>query len=138
MRAFIRFHRGILEMPLPWQLWLVLLVSTNLVAPIFFIEHVEARVVVGALLISVALMTYLTARFGFTRILGLGHVAWIPLIAFLSTRLSDIPADGAFGLWLRAVIALDAASLVIDTIDVARFVRGEREETVSSLAVEKV
>ena len=138
MRAFIRFNWGILQMPLPWQLWLALLVSANLVAPLLFIEHVEARVVVGALLISVALMTYLTARFGFTRILGLGHVAWIPLIAFLSTRLSDIPSDDAFGLWLRAVIALDAASLVIDTIDVARFVRGEREETVSSLAVEKV
>ena len=134
MRAFIRFNRGILAMPLPWRLWLALLVATNLVAPLFFIEHVEARVVIGALLISMALMTALTARFGFSRILGLGHVAWIPLIGFLLTRVADVPLADAFGLWLRAVIVLDAISLVIDAIDVARFARGEREETVSLLA----
>ena len=133
MRAFFRFNLGLLSMPLPWQAWLAMLIGANLVAPLFFLEHVEAQVTIGALLVSMALMTALTARFGFTRILGLGHIAWIPLLAFLWTRLADVPASDAFGVWLRVVIALDTTSLAIDAVDVVRFVRGDRAETVPSL-----
>ena len=75
MRSFLRFNRGLFGMPPHWQLWLAMLVGANGVAPFFFLEHVEAQVTIGALLISMTLMTILTARFGFSRILGLGHVA---------------------------------------------------------------
>jgi hypothetical protein len=134
MHAFIRFNRGILAMPIHWRLWLALLVGTNLVVPLFFIERAEAQAAIGAFVTSMGLMTALTARFGFSRILGFGHVAWVPLLGFLLTRLSEVPMDDAFGLWLRVVIALDATSLVIDAIDVVRFVRGERGEIVQQLA----
>ncbi len=120
-------------MPLHWQLWLGLLVGANLVAPLFFLEHVEAQVTIAALLISMTLMSALTARFGFSRILGLGHVAWLPLLAWLASRAAEIPATDAFGLWLRTVIVLDAVSLIIDAVDVVRFLRGDRAETVSGL-----
>ncbi len=134
MRAFIRFTRGLLAMPIHWQLWLALLVGTNLVVPLLFIERVEAQLVIGAFLISMGLMTALTARFGFSRILGLGHIiAWVPLLAFLWSRLPDAPSSDSFGLWLRVVIALDAASLVIDAVDVVRFFAGDRSETVAGL-----
>ncbi len=120
-------------MPLPWQAWLAMLIGANLVAPLFFLEHVEAQVTIGALLVSMALMTALTARFGFSRILGLGHAAWLPLLAFLVVRVAEVPATTAFGLWLRTVIVLDAISLVIDAVDVVRFLRGDRAETVAGL-----
>ncbi len=120
-------------MPLHWQLWLGLLISANLIAPFFFLEHVEARVTIAALLLSITLMTALTARFGFSRILGLGHVAWLPLLAFLVVRVDEVPAATAFGVWLRAVIVLDAISLVLDAVDVVRFLRGDRAETVPGL-----
>ncbi len=133
MRAFFRFNQGLLSMPLPWQAWLLALVSANLIAPLFFLGRVEAQVV-AALVVSMVLMTILTGRFGFSRILGLGHIiAWVPLLAFLWSRLTDAPASDSFGLWLRAVIALDAASLVIDAVDVARFLAGDRAETVAGL-----
>ncbi len=121
-------------MPPHWQLWLGTLVGANLVAPLFFLEHVEARVTIAALLISMTLMVALTARFGFSRILGLGHVAWLPLLAFLVVRLTEVPATTGFGLWLRAVIVLDAISLVLDGVDVVRFLRGDRAETVPGLS----
>ena len=131
MRAFIRFNQGLLSMPPPWQAWLLALMSANLIAPLFFLGRVEAQVAVAALVVSMVLMTILTGRFGFSRILGLGHIiAWVPLLAFLWSRLPDAPIDNAFGLWLRAVIALDAASLVIDVVDVVRFLAGDRAETV--------
>jgi Na+/melibiose symporter-like transporter len=96
------------------------------------VAHVEARVAIAALLVSMALMTGLTARWGFSRILGLGHiVAWLPLLWFLAARLSEAPAVDAFGFWIRTVIALNAASLAIDIVDVVRFLAGDRSETVS-------
>lgn len=133
MNAFVKFNRGMLSMPLPWQGWLMLLVSVNLVAPLFFLAHLEAQMVVAALAISMMLMTALTARFGFSRILGLGHIAWIPLVFYLWAHLDQAPASNAFGVWLRAVIVLDATSLLIDAVDVGRFISGDRAETVPSL-----
>ena len=36
MRAFIKFNKGVMKMPVQWQLWLFLLVAVNLVVPIFY------------------------------------------------------------------------------------------------------
>ena len=133
MRAFIKFNKGMLKMPVHWQLWLFLLITANLLIPLFFLSRVEARVVVAVLAASMTLTTVLTGRYGFTRILGLGHVLWIPLLYFLWTRLDAIPANDAFGIWIRALIVLNALSLVIDAIDVARYVAGDRAETIKGL-----
>lgn len=130
MRALIKFNKGMMNMPIQWQLWLALLVTANLVVPIFFIGRIEAQIVVGTILLSMMLMTYLTSLSGFTRLLGLGHVFWLPLMYFLWNRLEQIPADDLFGIWARVLMALNAASLVIDGIDVIRYIAGEREETV--------
>ena len=129
MRAFIQFNKGMMNMPIQWQLWLALLVTVNLVVPIFFIGRMEAQIVVGTLFISMMLMTYLTSRTGFTRLLGLGHILWVPLLYFLWVRLGQIPADDFFGIWLRVLMALNAASLMIDVIDVIRYAAGDRGET---------
>ncbi len=133
MRSFLRFNRGLLGMPLHWQLWLGMLIGANLVAPLFFLGHLEAQVTIAALLISMTLMTALTGRYGFSRILGLGHVAWLPLLAFLAGSVAEAPATSGFGLWLRSVIVLDAISLALDAADALRFLRGDRAETVPGL-----
>ncbi len=133
MHAFIKFNKGVFKMPVLWQVWLAALVAANLVVPMFFLQRLEAQVVLGTMLASMALMTYLTGRFGFTRILGLGHILWIPMLAFLLTRLGDIHAGDAFGLWIRALIVLNSISLVIDAVDVIRYVAGDQEETVPGL-----
>ncbi len=131
MNAFIKFNRGLLAMPLPWRLWLVLLLTLNLIAPLVFIERLEAQATLAALLVSMALRTGLTGLSGFSRLVGLGHIVWVPLLFFLWTRLGEIPAADTFGVWVRAVIAINATSLVIDAVDVIRFVAGERAETVN-------
>ena len=133
MHAFKRFNQGLLALPLHLRAWVLLLISVNLVTPFFFLEHVEAQAVLAAGALGMVLMTALTARFGFSRIIGVGHIAWVPLLGFLWIRLSDVPATDAFGLWLRAVILLDAISLGFDAVDVARFLRGDRAETVPDL-----
>ncbi len=131
MHAFKRFNQGMLAMPLHLQAWVLLLISVNFLTPILFLEHVEAQAVLAAGMVSMGLMTALTGRFGFSRIIGLGHIAWLPLLGFLWSQLPDVPATNAFGIWLRAVIVLDAISLVLDGVDAVRFARGDRAETVS-------
>jgi hypothetical protein len=133
MHAFKRFNQGLLALPRHLQAWVLLLISINLVTPFFFLEHVEAQAVLAAGALGMVLMTALTGRFGFSRIIGVGHIAWLPLLGFLWIRLADVPATDTFGLWLRAVIVLDAISLGLDALDVVRFLRGDRAETVLGL-----
>jgi len=135
MSAFIKFNKGMMKMPIQWQLWLMLLVTANLVIPLFFLEHLEAQVAMGTLFISMMFMTGLTALTGFTRILGLGHIFWIPMLLWLGMRLDEIPTDDLFGIWVRALMVLNGISLIIDTIDVSRYLLGDREETVKGLEV---
>ncbi len=133
MRAFLKFNKGIMRMPLQWRLWMMLLVTANMVVPLLFLDRLEAQVVLAAMLASLALFTILTALAGFTRLLGLGHAPWVPLIWFLWTRLGDIPPDDFYGIWIRAVIALNTASLLIDVVDVLRYAAGDRNETIEGL-----
>ncbi|KKM25830.1 hypothetical protein LCGC14_1591000 [marine sediment metagenome] len=132
-RALIKFHKGMMRMPIPWRLWLMLLVAVNLVLPLLLIGHIEAQLVVAVFFVSMALMVALTMAAGFTRLMGLGHIIWIGLLGFLVLRLGQIPADDLFGVWIRVLIALNAISLVIDAIDVVRYIGGDRAETVKGL-----
>jgi hypothetical protein len=133
MNAFVKLNKGLFKMPLPWKMWLLLLVVANVFVPLFYFQQLEAQIVLGTMAANMALMTFLTSRFGFTRILGLGHIFWIPLLAFLLTRLGDISAGDSYGAWLRALIVVNSGSLLIDMVDVIRYMAGNREETVPSL-----
>ena len=83
MRAFIKFNKGLMNMPILVRLWLMLLMAVNLAIPFFYLNRLEAQVVVITFLASAMLMTMLTASSGFNRLLGLGHILWIPLLIFL-------------------------------------------------------
>ena len=128
MHVFLQFNSGVMRMPAPARLWLLLLVTANMVVPLFFLRQLEAQVVLATFVASVVLMLALTANSGFTRLLGLGHVFWFPLLWFLWTRLDETSSDTVFGLWLRVLITLNALSLVIDAADVVRYIAGAREE----------
>ena len=133
MNAFIKFHKGLLNMSTPVRLWLLALITVNFIAPLFFLDRIEAQVVLATLFVSMMLMTGLTALSGFSRILGAGHVVWIPMLIWIWTRLGEIPADDFFGLWIRTLMILNIISLIIDAIDVKRYLAGDREEMVKGL-----
>ena len=133
MKSFIKFNLGVLKSPIRVQLWMMLLLAANLVAPLFFLGHIEARAALLALGLSMALMTWLTALTGFSRAIGAGHVFWLPLIGWLWSRLDQIPPDGALGIWIRALILVNTVSLVIDVAEVIRYAKGDRQEVVEGL-----
>jgi len=133
MNAFIKFNKGLMNQSLPVKLWVGLLVIFNMIIPLFFLERLEAQVVLATIMASMAVMTLITGTTGFTRLLGLGHIFWIPLLYFLGTHLDQIPPDDGFGVWVRALMVINATSLVIDAVDVLRYLAGERMEIVKGL-----
>ena len=131
--GIVEFNRAVFKMPIPWRIWMMLLMAVNLIVPFFFLDRIEAWVVLVTMIVSAALMMAMTGKFGFTRILGLGHVLWIPLVFYLWTRLGEHPAGEPFGLWVRLVMVLNSVSLIIDIVDVVRYVRGDRAMTIQGL-----
>jgi hypothetical protein len=133
VKAFVRYHRGLGKMPISWKPWLITLLVANMIVPWFWMDRLEAQVVFGVALLNYFSFVILTGVSGFSRLLGLGHIYWIPLIWFLCLRLELFPANTAFGLWIRAVIILDAGCLLLDAANVIRYVRGDHEEMVQGL-----
>ncbi len=131
MNAFIRFNRGLFRLPVGVRLWMLFLVSANLILPVIYFQRSEARIVLLTFFAGILLMILITGISGFTRLVGLGHIFWIPLVLFLVSRLNSNPATDAYGIWIRSVIAINTISLVLDAVDVVRFARGERSEIVS-------
>jgi hypothetical protein len=68
MNAFIKFNRGIFQLPIPVRLWLMLLMAVNLVVPVIYLQRSEARIVLLTFLASFLLMVLITRISGFTRL----------------------------------------------------------------------
>lgn len=132
--AFVRYHRGLGKMPLRWKPFLTCLLVANMIAPLFAMYRLECQVLFGVALLNGAMFVVLTAYTGFSRLLGFGHIFWIPLIVFLTLRLDDLPADDTVHrTWMLVVVALNGISLLLDTYNVIRYFRGDRDELVAGL-----
>ena len=116
--VFLRFR----PVPRIWNVWLV---GVNLYC-LAFITHVEAQVVLGTTLLSVVIQALIHRRIGFTRVLGVGHILWVPMFAWMATRLDSITAQPDLYIWVLVLAATNALSFVVDCTDVIRFIRGER------------
>lgn len=128
MKTMIGFFRAIGTLPKPWWVWVGLLMVVNMVAPILFIRTLEAKVVLLTFFLAAGMQMLLFRAKGFVRLLGIGHIIpWLPLLLWLGSRLGEIGIDRPLGLWILALIVLDGISLVIDFVDVGRYILGERE-----------
>lgn len=116
--VFLRFA----ALPRIWCIWLVGLHAAGLA----FIGHVEAQAVLGATTIAVLIQALIYDRIGFTRILGVSHLVWVPLFAWLASRGAAISAEPALMAWLVTLAITNATCLAVDLVDAWRYVRGER------------
>lgn len=96
-------------------------------AAIFFWEELLAKVIVIVFMLSSILMIGLYSKFGFTKILGLGHIIWLPLVFFIGFKLPY--ADGAYFMYLLVLMVTLSISLIIDIYDVWSYFRGITRET---------
>ena len=133
MKAFIKFNKSLMNQTLPVKLWVGLMVIFNMVIPLFYLDRLEAQVVLASFFASMVLMTIITGVTGYSRLVGLGHIVWVPLIYFLWTHLDQIPTDDVFSIWVRSLMVINATSLILDGVDAFRYLAGEREEIVKVL-----
>jgi hypothetical protein len=110
--------------PVP-RLWGWWLVGIN-AACLLFISHIEAQIVLAVTVIAVAGQALIYQRKGFVRILGTTHVLWIPMFAWMGTRIDTIASEPALSMWLGLLFVTNLVSLTIDTVDAIRFASGER------------
>lgn len=116
---------GILAEPLYLLLWVFWLIVVNSAA-LLFLDRIEARVVLGAWLVNIVLMTVLAEINGYNRFLGLSHVlTWTPLLLYLWKRRSQMMGTSLAERWLRVLFATNALSLVVDYFDVGRYLLGK-------------
>lgn len=127
----IGLMKSILKMPSPWLFWVMLLVAANFIVPLFYIQTLEAQLTIASIFAGAITQSYIHSKLGFVKLLGLGHIFWIPLVIWLGFRLSDIGLNDLFGIWLASLVVINTVSLVIDVIDVIRFFSGERSPTLS-------
>jgi hypothetical protein len=132
MQAMIAFLRTLFRSPKPVVIWVLVMMFVNMVMPFVFLDSLESKVVLAAFLLGGVIQIVIFSRKGFVRLLGLGHIAWVPMVAWLWSRLELAPQGSLFSSWMLTVIVISSISLVIDTADVVRYLRGEKEPLVET------
>jgi hypothetical protein len=125
----LKFFIALMSIPFPWNAWIGLLLAANLAAPLFFLPRVEAIVAIVVVNMGAVIMAAIHARLGFVRLLGIGHIFWVPMVIWFAVRAGQPDVDGSFAVWLVAVVIVNSLSLVLDGLDIFRYWRGERAPT---------
>lgn len=122
--------------PLWLQAWVGVLMAVNLAA-LLFVARREAggwkvRWEPVAILVSffgaAFAMNALYAAVGYVRLLGLAHlVFWGPVWGWILWHRSQYSTRNAFGIYLHVYLVIAGISLVIDALDVVRYVVGDGE-----------
>lgn len=114
----LRFFTDLLRQPAWIPAWVSCLATINLLSVRFW-EEPLAKIILFTFLLSAMLMMALYARFGFAKILGLGHILWVPLLPCV---LASIPgASQGFQAYLVVLAAAIAISLAFDIVDVWQY-----------------
>ncbi len=108
------------------QAWVYWMMAVN-TASVLFVRHRGAQLVLALWIGNIITMSLLFEWNGYNRLLGLSHVIWwTPLLVLLWRGRRSVPRTGLYPRWLAVVFVTDAASLVIDYVDVVRYALGDR------------
>jgi|TARA_B100000315_G_C14456171_1_gene531495 hypothetical protein len=123
MRNPFKFFIELMQQPAWIPVWVFFLMIVN-VASVGFWNEPLAKVILVIFMLSAALMMGLYSRFGFEKILGMGHILWIPLLIYV---LMQIPtARDTFKSYLIILSISIAISLALDIVDVWKYFTGRK------------
>lgn len=112
--------------PMWVQVWINVMMVGILASLLFVWWDWRPRWVILSMIPIVMLMTYLFNTFGYTRILGLGHIPfWTPLVIYLIRSFKPEDKTTWTGRYLYFITAIICISLLFDYIDVARYLLGD-------------
>jgi hypothetical protein len=108
------------------RIWLIFLMIVN-ASSLLFIHTTEGQVVFSIFLLSALGVALIYKELGFVRLLGLGHLLWVPMLVWLAGRLPHLAAGTSLETWLFLLCVTNTISLILDAVDVTRYIRGERQ-----------
>jgi len=118
MRNPFRFFIELLQQPVWIPIWVFYLMVINVASLSFWPESL-AKIIFITFMTSAMLMMGLYSRFGFEKILGLGHILWVPLLAYI---LAQLPVnESSFKIYLLVLSVSIAISLAFDFVDVWKY-----------------
>jgi hypothetical protein len=107
-----------------WGTWLIAVNG----ACLLFISHIEAQAALTAVGVAALAQALIYQGKRFIRLLGVTHIIWVPMLAWMALRLDTLPdGETAFHVWFVTLIATNTVSLAIDAWDAMRFICGERQ-----------
>ncbi|VAW00609.1 hypothetical protein MNBD_ALPHA04-1227 [hydrothermal vent metagenome] len=120
--------------PLWLKSWMYLLGATN-IAAVFFLAgrkdgkwrlRREAVAILASFLAAGMFMEWLFGQYGYVRLLGLAHLTfWIPAYAWIFSRRRELVGTyRIFGKYILFYLLINGISLVIDLVDVIRYITG--------------
>ncbi len=129
MEIFQQFYADMLLRSPEWVIiWVQVMVGVLAVSVLFALFRHEARAIVFGTLMGMAMTIVIYSQFGFTRILGVGHILfWTPTLFYmLSLQGTAGVAKTWFGRWLWPAAAVMGLSLAFDYFDLFRYLFGAR------------
>jgi len=115
------------------QAWVMVLVIVNLAAALFLVARrdgkftlrVEALAILAGFFAAAVAMGWLYDQVGYVRLLGLPHlVFWLPVYLWLVAKFRRNAFTPPFKQYLMLYFLVAGISLVLDFVDVARYVLG--------------
>jgi hypothetical protein len=118
MRNPFHFFVELMQQSIWISVWLLFLMIVNIASVVFW-DELLAKVILITFVLSAIFMMGLYSKFGFEKILGLGHIFWIPLLVYVLLEIQA--AEGAFKGYLIILSISLTISLVFDIIDVWKY-----------------
>lgn len=128
LEAHRRFMAGMRTLHPVWQLWVMILMLVNGIAPFFFLPDFVAIMMIAGTFSGAALGMVLVSATGFSKLLGLMHMPWVPMLVAQLWLYPGFDPASRYSLWLTAAIAVTMISLMIDAVDVRAWFRQRAEE----------
>jgi hypothetical protein len=122
--------------PLWLRSWINVLVAVNLSAVLFVVGRESGRwrvrrepiAILAGFIAAAVLMDWLYGSIGYVRLLGVAHlVCWGPVWFWILSRRGEYPWRSLFGGYLHVYLLVAGVSLMIDLLDVVRYLLGDGE-----------
>ena len=98
--------------------WVYYLIILNCASVLFWNKPL-AKVIFFTFIISAFSIMGLFSRFGYAKIMGLGHIFWVPLVFFLFQQINY--SSGKYRSYLIVLTLSIIISLIFDTVDVWKY-----------------
>jgi len=118
MRNPLKFFVELMRQPAWIPVWVFYLMLINMASVIYWYEPL-AKLIFITFMVSAMLMMGLYSRFGFEKVLGLGHIFWVPLLAYILIVLPTF--ESSFKSYLVVFSISIAILLAFDIIDVWKY-----------------